>query len=330
MPSYCVNKLENMLTDVFGFSLRSPEVVSRGVNITFRLSADRGKFYLRLYGGRGRGREQIAGEIAALLAFRPADEVYVARPQMQRTGGYILDCPYNGEPRFACLFGAAAGREAQNNAGDMRQFGVALAVMHRQMDASLTSGRPFQPAEVIDEALRHLPQRSVQFSHLCRKIRHIGIMIDASMGGHSALRRGLCHGDAWAGNVRISGPKTTFFDFDNCFDGPLIADLVPQIAWLWHAVRPEFPVLARILLDAYASILPLSDSEVAAIPLMVQLHEICSIAFLAKHCFLEPAIWAECLDRSARMLDDWSPGGAANAYIAPLTGTARMDRARIA
>ncbi len=83
--------------------------------------------------------------------------------------------------------------------------------------------------------------------------------------------------------VHLSGPRTTFFDFDGCFDGPLIADLVPQIAWLWHANQPEFPALVRLLLNAYASLSPLSDADVAAIPPLVQLHEICSIAFLVRY-----------------------------------------------
>jgi Ser/Thr protein kinase RdoA (MazF antagonist) len=326
-----IKSLENgSLADIYGMPLHSPELVSKGLNVTFKISSNPGEFYLRLYRGRGRTRQAIDAEIAALLAFRPADEVYVAKPQKLRAGGYIFSCPYKEETRLACLFAAARGREAANDTGDMRQFGAALAVMHRQMNASVACGRPFLPAEVIGEAVRRLSQRGSQFRHLCRKIKHVGALIEANLNGGSTLRRGFCHGDAWLANIRISGPRTTFFDFDNCFDGPLVADLVPQIAWLWQATRLDFPVLARVLLDAYASLLPLSDADLAAIPLLVQLHEICSIAFLVKHCFLEPVVWAECLDRSARMLDDWSPGGAASAYISPLTGVARIARTQVA
>jgi Ser/Thr protein kinase RdoA (MazF antagonist) len=318
------------LSEIYGMPFRSLKLASQGLNITFKLTTEIREFHLRLYRGQGRCRQAIDGEIAALLAFRPADEVYVARPQKLREGGYIFSCPYNDEPRSACLFMAARGRQAESNPGDMRQFGVALAVMHRQMNASPVASRPFLPLEAIGEATHHLPRRGSQFRHLCRKIKRIGVMIDANLKSHASLRRGFCHGDAWCGNAYLSGPRTTFFDFDNCFDGPLVADLVPQIAWLWQSMRPEFPALARILLDAYASILPLSNADIAAIPLLVQLHEVCAIAFLSKHCILEPAIWAECLDRSARMLDDWSPGGAANAYVAPLTGIARTARTQVA
>jgi Ser/Thr protein kinase RdoA (MazF antagonist) len=130
--------------------------------------------------------------------------------------------------------------------------------------------------------------------------------------------------------VHFSGPRTTFFDFDDCFDGPLVADLVPQIAWLWNATRSEFPALVRILLDAYTSLSSLAETDFAAIPVLVQLHEICSIAFLAKYCSLDPVTWSQCLERSIRTLEDWSPGGAANAHFAPLAGTARMARTRVA
>jgi Ser/Thr protein kinase RdoA (MazF antagonist) len=303
--------------------------VNRGVNVTFKLSVESRDFYLRLYRPRGRSPEEIDGEIAALLAFQPAHEVYVAKPQRLREGGYFFSCPYKEETRFACLFAAARGRPASINAADMRQFGVALAVMHGQMNGSVACGRPFVPALLIRETVQHLSQRGSQFRQLCRKIRQTGLAIDANLHEHAALRKGVCHGDAWCGNVHFSGSRTTFFNFDDCFDGPQVADLVPQIAWLWHAARPDFPTLARILIDAYISILPLSEADIAAIPPMVQLHEIRSIAALAKYCSLEPAKWAECRERAIRMLEDWSPGGAANAYFAPLAGVARVTRTRV-
>jgi Ser/Thr protein kinase RdoA (MazF antagonist) len=318
------------LSSIYGLPLHSAKLINRGVNITFKISADLGAFYLRLYRPRGRSREEIDGEIAALLAFRPADEVYVSKPQKLREGGYVFSCEYNDETRFACLFAGARGRLAESNAGDMRQFGSALAVLHRQMDAFAVPRRPFQPDEIIDETSQHLSSRGPQFRHFCRKIRHIGIAIDANLSGSSALRRGFCHGDAWRGNVHFSGPRTTFFDFDDCFDGPLVADLVPQIAWLWNATRSDFPALIRVLLDAYTSLSSLAETDFAAIPVLVQLHEICSIAFLAKYCSLDPVTWSQCLERSARTLEDWSPGGAANAHFAPLAGTARMARTRVA
>lgn len=317
------------LADLYGLPLRSAEVVNRGINVTYRLSAGPGQFYLRLYRPQGRTREQIDGEIAALLAFRSADEVCVAKPQKLCAGGYILSCRHHEETRFACLFAAARGRPAANNAGDMRQLGVALAVMHRQ-SAFFACGRSFRPGEAIDDAVRHLAQPGLRCRHISGKIRHIGAAIIANLNRHGPLPQGFCHGDAWCGNVHFAGPRTTFFDFDDCFDGPLVADLVPQIAWLWHSNRPEFPALLRVFLDAYASVLPLSVADLAVIPPLVQLHEICSIALLAKYCSLEPVTWAECLERSARMLDDWSPGGAASAHIAPLAGAARMARTRVA
>jgi Ser/Thr protein kinase RdoA (MazF antagonist) len=321
----CLSALE----DIYRLPLRSAELVNRGVNITIKISADLGEFYLRVYRPRGRSREEIEGEISALVAFRPADEVYVAKPQKLWRGGHIFCCQYNGETRLACLFAGARGRPAENTAGDMRQFGAALAVVHRQMNAFVVPGRPFQPAEVIGEILLNLAAQGPRFRHFCRRIRHIGFAIDANLSG-VALRRGFCHGDAWCGNVHISGPRTTFFDFDDCFDGPIVADLVPQIAWLWQATRSEFPTLVRVLLDAYTSLSALTETDFAAIPLLVQLHEVCSIAFLAKYCSLEPAMWSECLERSVRTLEDWSPGGAASACFTPFAGTARMARARVA
>jgi Ser/Thr protein kinase RdoA (MazF antagonist) len=320
-----------MMLDLYGLPLRSAELVNRGVNVTFRLWAGPGEFYLRLYRHQGRSRAQIDGEIAALLAFRSNYEVYVAKPQRLRDGGYVFTCTYNGEMRFACLFAAARGRPADANAGDMRQFGVALAVMHLQTTVPPVScGRPFLPAAMLGEALKDLSKAGPKCRHICERIEPVRTAIVANLGRQSSLSIGFCHGDAWCGNVHFFGPRTTFFDFDDCFDGPLIADLVPQIAWLWHANRLEFPALVRVLLDAYTSLLPLTDADLAIIPPLVQLHEICAIAFIARYCSLEPAMWDECLERSRRILDDWSPGGAATAPIAPLTGVARMVRSRVA
>ncbi len=171
------------LANLYGLPLHSAKLINRGINVTFRFSADPGEFYLRLYRHGGRTREEIDGEIAALLAFQPAYEVYVAKPQKLREGGYIFSCAYNDETRFACLFAGARGRPAQSNAGDMRQFGVALAVMHRQMNAFVVCGRPFLPAEVIGKTVAHLSLRGPQFRHFRSKIRHIGIAIGATLSG---------------------------------------------------------------------------------------------------------------------------------------------------
>jgi Ser/Thr protein kinase RdoA (MazF antagonist) len=330
MLGVCEYPSPTALIDLYEISFRSLKLVNNGINVTFNISGDRSDFFLRLYRCNRRSRAEIDGEIAALVAFMPVHEVYVAKPLKLKAGGYVFSCSYNEETRFACLFTAARGRQAESTTGDMRQLGAALAVVHRQLSPTLACGRPFLPGEVIDETARHLTWRGTQFRHLCRKIRHIGMTFDANLTRHAGLRRGFCHGDAWSGNVHLSGPRTTFFDFDDCFDGPLVADLAPQIAWLWHAARPEFPLLVKVLLDAYTSLSPLRDADIAAIPSLVQLHEIGSIAFLAKYCSLEPSMWAECLERSARMLDDWSPGGAASAYFAPLTGAARMARTQVA
>lgn len=317
------------MTSLYGLTLRSVELANPGINVTFRVCASVGEFYLRLYRVKGRTRKQMEGEIDALLTFRPAYEVHVSKPQTLRTGGCIFHCQYQEQPRLACLFTSARGRQPTNTAGDMRQLGAALAVMHRQT-AATTCGRSFLPGRVIANSVRHLAQRGPEFRPLCARAQLIGATIEAKLRVHGPLREGFCHGDAWCGNVRFAGPKTTFFDFDDCFDGPLVADLVPQIAWLWHSSRSDFPDLVRIFLDSYASIAGLSNADLMVIPALAQLQEMYSMAFLARYCSLEPVMWAECLARSTRMLDDWSPGGAASSYIAPLTGTARMVRANVA
>jgi Ser/Thr protein kinase RdoA (MazF antagonist) len=148
------------------------------------------------------------------------------------------------------------------------------------------------------------------------KIAEAGAASVAELDACGALRAGFCHGDVWLGkNVHFLGQRVTFFDFDDCVDGPLAVDLATPIIGLWYAGLVDFPAQSRVFLDAYAAVQPLRANDIMAIPPLARLYEIGMLGFLAGSGTLEPYDWEMALDDFERRMDEWSPSGAAATAI---------------
>ena len=301
----------------YGLSVRSVELVSVAMNITMRVDADAGEFYLRLYRERGRTRSQIDAEIRALLAFEPTQDVHVAKPQALRGGGHVFSAGHDGHERWAALFAAAPGSPPGWATAQLRQLGRALGVLHRQMARAYPAGRPFDPAAIVSEAAGDIAALGAKFRRTAALALKVGASAIAELdaaGGQ--LHRGLCHGDLWLGkNVHFDGGRTTFYDFDDCFDGPLAADLATFVAGLWYADLSDFPAQLRIALDAYAAAQPVRPRDIIAIPALIRLHEIRMLGFLARIRALGPDSGHGLVELFERRCAEWGRNGIATAIM---------------
>lgn len=301
----------------YDLAVQSVDMVSHAMNITLKVTADAGEFYLRLYRETGRTRADIDAEIGALLAFEPADDVYVSKPQRLRKGGYVFSWSGGTGARWGALFAAAPGYETEGRAGELRQLSFALGVLHRQMSAAPSSGRQFDAVATVSVAAESVSMRGKAFRPIGSAMIEAGSALVARLNTGGPLRYGFCHGDVWFGkNVHFDGPRTTFFDFDDCMHGPLAVDLATLIAGLWYAELTDFAAQLRLVLDTYAEVQPLSPRDVMAIPSLVRLDNIRTTGFLAHISALEPNSRP-----FKRRLAEWGPNGAATAYLRDYAAT---------
>ena len=305
-----------LLGQRYGLTVRSVELVSAGVNVTLRVEADAGAFYLRLYRERGRMRREIDAELKALLAFEPAADVHVAKPQILRRGGYRFACPFERQKRWAVLFAEAPGFAPTGGPGELRQLGAALGILHRQMALGPPAPRRFDAVATVSIATQGIAELGPDHHAGVWAVGDVGTGLCAELSKGDRLRWGFCHGDVWLGkNVHFDRRRTTFFDFDDCFDGPLIADLATLIAGLWYAELSDFPAQLRVALDAYTAILLLAEHDLMAIPALIRLHEIRMLGFLARCRPFEANAWNDVLALFRQRCAEWESDGIATATI---------------
>ena len=285
----------------YGRRFTSVSLVVDGVNRTYRISAGQDFFYLRLYRLSGRSDRDIAFEIQLLEQFPMLPDVTVARPVSPLYGPHVFLLDLPGERRRACLFHSVDARELIVSLQDMALFGIGLGKLHAAfLSGSIPPGRVIAPMSICSELIEVL--RSFQPGEIlaqmieadCRPVLEFVDQLD--------LPRGICHGDAWTANARISGDKIAFFDFDDCGVGPLMIDLGTQA---WHLMNDDdvdADAMLLSLLAGYDTVRTLRADERAVLPTFIALAEIRSLLFLAKYCRLTKEMWGAIALRATKTL----------------------------
>lgn len=135
--------------------------------------------------------------------------------------------------------------------------------------------------------------RSFQAGHPLAQMIGDGCLPVLTSPDQLALPRGICHGDAWRANARLSDDTIAFFDFDDCGIGPLMIDLGTQAWHLLHDNRADATARTACFVNGYDSVRRLTTEEREALPAFIALAEIRSLLFLAKYCALTTQMWDE-------------------------------------
>ncbi len=285
----------------YGRRFTSISLVVGGVNRTYCISDGLSFFYLRLYRLSGRSDRDVAFEIQILERFPIRTDVAVARPVSPLYGPpvFVLDLP--GERRRACLFHSAEGRELIVSRQDMRLFGIGLGKLHAAfLSGSIPPGRLIAPMSICNETIELL--RSFRSGEVLAQMIEADCRPVLESVDQLDLPRGICHGDAWTANARISRDKVAFFDFDDCGVGPLMIDLGTQA---WHLIsddQGDADAMLLALLGGYDTVRTLRADERAVLPAFIAFAEIRSLLFLAKYCELTNDIWAALALRATKTL----------------------------
>ncbi len=279
------------------FSDISPVV--DGVNRTYRISDGVALFYLRLYRASGRSDHDIAFEIELLEKFPSLPDVAVARPVSPLCGPPVFALDVTGESRRACLFHSVDGREPVVSRQAMAVFGTGLAKLHAGLlSARIPPGRGIASMSICTESIEVL--RSFRSGEMLAQMIEADCRPALEAVDRLDLPRGICHGDAWTANVRISDEKIAFFDFDDCGEGPLMIDLGTQAWHLMNGDDGDLDAMLLSLLAGYDAVRTLAPDERAVLPAFVALAEIRSLLFLIKYCGLTQEMWREVVSRAAK------------------------------
>jgi Ser/Thr protein kinase RdoA (MazF antagonist) len=290
------------LSRCYGRSFTSCELVVPALSRTYRLVADDGIFYLRLYRPIGRSPAEIAFEIRLQREVRPTPGLDVAQPIRTVDDADCACLSFEGVNRTAGLFQALDGRPIANEPADVALFGSALAKLHGAL-AEIDGGdvRPLDPVPLCARSLVSLTKipNSATIRRAVERCR-AEMLADPTMQG---LPSGNCHGDARLANAVIRDGSVGFFDFDDCGYGPYLIDLGTAV---WHFAVGEpsrTEALIAAILEGYEKERPLSPAERRALPHFVRLAQIRALLFLAEFCVLERDLWEAVFGRATNLLE---------------------------
>ena len=249
---------------------------SRGLNDTYRVSAQDRQFALRLYRSRWRSREAVVGEVTALLHIG-AKGVPVATPVARSDGELVTEVSAPEGPRWAVLFHWVKGDEpAYRNATHARLYGRLAAQLHIAGDdmPSSATRSPLdlsylleRPLESLRPALKSRPLLAARFDAVVDRVR------TRVEGAKDLLWDwGFCHGDLHFGNVHIDGEHLSLYDFDCCGPGWRVYDLA---TYRWAARLRQFEGGAwQPFREAYLEARPVAAGTLELVPLFVILRHI--------------------------------------------------------
>lgn len=256
------------------------ELIRRGFNDHYLVSAGGGKLVLRVYlNGKYyiRGPEDLAFELE-LLAFLRGRGLPVAAPVASRSGKLLEALEADGITRHLALFEFAHGEEVRGKAiepATARRLGEIVAGLHRAAD-DFASGRPpgryrLDAGFLVDRPLAVLRgvygDRAAFLEPFAARLRERLSTLPTEGGAF-----GLIHGDLHSGNLyRTPEGGITVFDFDHCAYGWRAYDLVP----LWMSLgRGERAAEWEALIEGYRSVRDLGDAELEAMPVLGRAREL--------------------------------------------------------
>ena len=284
----------------------------RGVNDTYRVSADSGKFILRVYRKKWRTRSDIHFELDALLHLHNS-EVPVSIPVMRNDGELIGAIQAPEGSRFVVLFTHAEGVEpAYDGDGtrDTNLYARAVARIHAATDDFKTTHQRYsldfehllaKPLQSMEPFLSHRPKDWDYVTGLAHRLR--SLFSDLPL---AALETGFCHGDLHGWNAHINqNSKLTVFDFDCCGFGWHSYDLA---VFYWGArIRGKHEERWPSFLCAYQEERQLADVDIQAIPFFVAIRHFWLLGLLTSSTDFCGSGWLndKYLDGSLKFFRDW-------------------------
>jgi Ser/Thr protein kinase RdoA (MazF antagonist) len=260
--------LTSLLQEQYGMPHEKVSVMflKRGFNDTYKVTAGKDKFILRVYRFKRRSLQEIQSELDVLL-FLHKNGIPISIPLPDKYNRLIQKIETPEGARAAVLFSYVSGESLRKpSVLQCRQAGEALGAIHKTLTAF--DGGPlsweYQPTKIftyvrqaVNDTLHNFPDDLVYLDRLEE-------LIDKRLSG-VILKQGICHGDLQPENFLFleNGP-VSFIDFDFSGHGPLLYDLG---AYTWYDHQGKTKEMLQSFFTGYSGIVPLTDEEKDLIPL---------------------------------------------------------------
>jgi Ser/Thr protein kinase RdoA (MazF antagonist) len=257
-----------------------------------------GRYALKLYRSGVRTDSEIGWEVE-LVRHLHAGGAPVA-PIVSGREGPLTTIPVDGTERRAVLSPWAPGAKPPPTEHTYRLLGRAAATIH-ELGGSFSTSEERTPRTLATELEDQLDLLRPVLERIGRRtdVDALADVIRRRVSG-AGLERRVCHNDLTLDNVHVDGDTITVFDFDSAAEH-------------WTASEPQGVFHASVLWDrqswsawrsGYSEIRPLSEEDVAAVPVFVLLFQFENAAWKLG---LTPTSVGPLIDTAAldQLVDEW-------------------------
>ncbi|WP_441958078.1 phosphotransferase enzyme family protein [Paenibacillus sp. TAF43_2] len=264
----------------------------RGMNDTYILETEQGKYIFRVYRADRRNQSEIAFELD-LLNDLHAKGISVSVPIEKNDGTFINEFLVPEGVKYGVMFSFADGQEKRmQHPEDSRLFGASVAQIHQAADdftSEHTRGE-LDLEHLIDNPLRiikqHMENRQEDYQFLNELVMRLKDQLNIHL--EAGLDFGICHGDLH-GNTNVAFTENgtlTHYDFDICGYGWRAYDIAEfRLAREIHSRhdKEEVERLWDAFICGYREIRSIGENDIQAVPIFVALRQL----WLFSLCFSE-------------------------------------------
>jgi Ser/Thr protein kinase RdoA (MazF antagonist) len=281
--SQSVLSASSLMTDVLcHYEVGIPtecKLLARGLNDTYVVVSESGKYALRIYRNEWRSESEILFEQDALLHLG-REGVSVSKPILRKDGRIAGRVTAPEGPRHVVLFQYAQG-DPQTYEDEAEEesylYGKSVARIHAATDTFRSSHHRFTldldhlltlPLQACEPFLAHRKEDWKYIEGFAGRLRSIIQDFPSDR-----LEFGFCHGDFHGGNAHVDkNAALTFFDFDCCGAGWRAYDIA---VFRWSArlrgkEKERWPSFIR----GYTDQRPLSEIDLRSIPYFVAIRHL--------------------------------------------------------
>jgi len=250
------------------------QIIKAGINDTYLITDDNGKFVFRVYSLSWRTKMEIEEEIRLLNQLKE-NGISISYPLPDKESNYIQTLNAPEGDRFAVLFTFAAGEKQHIISEETHfQIGQLIARLHKITIHQRLNRIDYTPEAILVDSLNKvsafLSSDTEEMNFM--KSAQSYLMKEFESADKSQIRQGIVHLDIWFDNLNITADNhVTIFDFDFCGNGWLCLDVAYYILQLHNIEKYEakdYQPKVDHFINGYESVTPLSAEEKRLIPML--------------------------------------------------------------
>jgi Ser/Thr protein kinase RdoA (MazF antagonist) len=256
------------------------QFLNLGLNDTYLIDTNRGRFILRVYHMNWRTGSDIAYELDA-LAHLAGRGVSVSQALRRNDGALFKTILAPEGKRFLALFTFANGEPPNYKDREEEEaylYGKAVARIHAHTESFSCQHDRFDLSleTLVDQSLKEiellLSKRPEDWRYLLELAKKLSGTIQG-IHAKGVLEQGFCHGDFHGWNVHVDEKQQlTFFDFDCCGKGWREYDVA---TFFWGArLRDKHKKRCPPFLRGYMEVRQFSEASMESIPYFVAIRHI--------------------------------------------------------